>query len=186
MNNDISEDKQEMIEKVEKAYKTSEVATMLGLAVPTIRKYSQILESKGYNFLHGEATGQHKARLFLDKDIMVLRYLSDIRKKSNMKVEQAASVVVERFGKGDIQSVSPSDIRYNEDYNRRYMELKHLVEHQSELIESLIDKMEEQQEYINKRLEERDSILMESIDKVLKPQKKQGLFARLFSKTEDE
>lgn len=176
-------------EYIERAYQTSEVATMLDLAVPTVRKYSQILENKGYTFLRGKGTGQHQARLFIEKDIKALRYLKDIREKGNMTVDQATSIVIERFGKGAIQPIRSNDIQHIDDSDKRYNELKELMQQQSELIQGLTDKVDKQQEYINERLKERDRLLMQSINEMLDskkqieaPAEKKGFFSRLFNK----
>ena len=176
-------------EHIERAYQTSEVASMLGLAVPTIRKYSQILESKGYVFLKGKGTGQHQARLFIESDVTALRYLKDIREKSNMTVDQATSIVIERFGKGAIQPIRSNDIQHIDDSDKRYNELKELIQQQSELIQDLSDKVDKQQEHINERLKERDRLLMQSINEMLDskkqieaPTEKKGFFSRLFNK----
>lgn len=177
------------IEYTERAYTTSEVATMLDIAVPTVRKYSQSLESKGYTFLKGKGTGQHQARLFIESDVTALRYLKDIREKSNMTVDQATSIVIERFGKGAIQPIRSNDIQHNEQSDKRYNELKELIQQQNDLIQGLTDKVDKQQGYINERLKERDRILMQSINEMLDskkqieaPTEKKGFFARLFNK----
>lgn len=89
MKDDTKETIYSDVEYTERAYQTSEVAKMLDQTVPTIRKYSQTLESKGYVFLKGKGTGQHQARLYIEKDIAALRYLKDILEKSNMTVRSS-------------------------------------------------------------------------------------------------
>lgn len=169
----------------ERAYSTSEISKMIGIAVPTVRKYSQSLESKGYVFLKAKGTGKHQARLYLEKDVTALRYLKEIREKSNMKVEQATSVVIERLGKGSIQTVSGNDTTKLEPYNKQYGELKEIVKRQGELlhnqnemIKRMADKLDQQDTYINNKLDKiiEDNKLLEA------PTEERGFFARLFNK----
>src|SRR5699024_2723987 len=174
------------IEYTERAYTTSEVATMIGIAVPTVRKYAQSLESQGYMFIRTKGTGKHQARLFVEKDVTALRYLKDIREKSNMTVDQATSIVIERFGKGAIQSVRDNDAAKIQPYNKQYNELKDLIQQQNELIKDLADRLDQQQEYIESR--ERDRVLMQSLNEIMETKKqiatskKKCLFARVFNK----
>src|SRR5699024_7483054 len=160
-------------EYTEKAYYTSEVATMLDMAVPTIRKYAQTLERKGYVFLKTQNTKKQQSRLFVNKDITVLRYLKDIRSKGNTTVEQASSIVIERFGKGAIQGISGRDTDGIERYSKQYTndDIVKMMEKHNELIKGLTDKLDQQQQYIDKRLEERDKLLLDSMNKSLETQK---------------
>lgn len=177
----------------ERAYKTSEIATMIGIAVPTVRKYAQSLESKGYTFLRGQATGQHQARLFIEKDVMALRYLKDIREKSNITVEQATNIVAERFNEKAIPPIRSSDIQHSEQSDKQYSELKELVHKQNELIKGLAERLDQQQEYITNSIKERDRVLMQSLKEIMESkkqiataeteaEKKKGFFARVFGK----
>src|SRR5699024_6109127 len=133
MESDINSNTSSDIEYTEKAYTTSEVATMLDIAVPTVRKYAQTLEKAGYVFLKTKKTGKQQARLFVEKDIISLRYLIQIREKSNIRVNEAVDVVINKFGKGAIQGIMPSDTAEIEPYNKQYDELKGLMQQQSEV-----------------------------------------------------
>src|SRR5699024_1784156 len=115
------------IEYTERAYTTSEVATMIGIAVPTVRKYAQSLESQGYLFIRTKATGKHQASVFVEKDIKALRYLKYIREKSNMTVDKATSIVIEHIGKEAIQNVRDNDAAKIQPYNKQYNELTYLI-----------------------------------------------------------
>ncbi|OZU88722.1 hypothetical protein CIL03_10565 [Virgibacillus indicus] len=175
----------------EKAYSTSEIAVMLGIAVPTARKYARQMETSGYEILKSKSN----ARLFVEKDIMALRYLKELREKSNVTVEQAANIVLERFDTETIQTVTPSDTPDTKQYSKQYDELKELIVHQSERMEELHKIMEKQHEYIQFRLNERDKLLMKTITERLETQKliaaaeaeekeneKKSFFSRLFRK----
>jgi predicted transcriptional regulator len=191
--NDVAND----TEYTERAYQTSEVATMLDIAVPTVRKYAQSLESKGYVFIKGQGTGTHQARLFLEKDIMALRFLKEIREKNKITVDRATSIVIERFGKGTIQTVRSNDIPYGEHYGEQYMELKEIIFKLTEQLEKQqkhFDKrLDQQQEYFDKRLLERNQALAQVMNESLEARKqiaatkeenkqKKNFWGRIFNK----
>lgn len=189
MGNDTRGNSNNDIEYTERAYSTSEVATMIDIAVPTVRKYAQSLESQGYMFIRTKGTGKHQARLFVEKDVTALRYLKDVREKGNTTVEQATSIVIERFGKGAIQSIRGNDIAELQPYNEQYNELKELIHNQNDLIKGLTDRLDQQQEYIKNRIEERDKLLMKSLNEMMETKKQiataeenKGFFARLFNR----
>ncbi|MGD6831841.1 hypothetical protein ACQCT5_06735 [Sutcliffiella halmapala] len=59
----------------ERAYSTKEVAEEVGIATPTVRKYGQILERNGYEFLK-----DGDRRIFVESDITALVALRDTDK----------------------------------------------------------------------------------------------------------
>ena len=63
------------IQSNEQAFSSKEVAEELGIATPTVRKYSQILEKSGYEFLK-----DGDRRIFVQSDIEVLIALRDTDK----------------------------------------------------------------------------------------------------------
>ncbi|MEH7238975.1 hypothetical protein [Bacillus sp. JJ1562] len=63
------------IQPNERAFTTKEVAEKVGIATPTVRKYGQILEQNGYNFLK-----DGDRRIFVQSDIEVLIALRDTEK----------------------------------------------------------------------------------------------------------
>lgn len=189
MANDTKGDLKNDIGYTEKAYQTSEVAIMLDIAVPTVRKYAQNLERKGYTFIKTKGTGMHQARLFVEKDIMALRYLKDVREQSNLTVDRATSIVIDRFGRGSIQSVSGNDTLLHLQHDKQYTELKELMHRQTEMIGDLSKRLDKQQDYISRRLEERDRLLIQTLRESLETKKqtalptfKKNFFSRLFSK----
>src|SRR5690606_25044153 len=99
----------------------------------------------------------------------------------------------------DKHSTYPNAINNVDSSNRSdiqddIQELKEIVLKQNELIKVLTDKMDQQQEYIKNSLNERDKILMRTINELLEnrkqiaaaheeeKEKKKGFFARLFEK----
>ncbi|RBW67286.1 DUF3967 domain-containing protein [Bacillus taeanensis] len=167
-------------ETTEKAYTTKDIALMIDIAEPTVRKYAQTLEKAGYQFIKGE----NGNRIFIENDAMVIRHLKELRKKTNISVEQAANVVVSKHEKKPIQGVSLPDIPQNPQYDERYEQLEKKIDQQNEMIEKLITTLEE-------RDKKRDEMLMQHIREVQETKKllleessesKKGFFAKLFGK----
>ncbi len=73
------------IQANERAFSSKEVAEELGIATPTVRKYGQILERNGYEFLK-----DGDRRIFVQSDIRVLIALRD----SEKPLEDAAKDLV--------------------------------------------------------------------------------------------
>ncbi|MCM3569929.1 hypothetical protein [Neobacillus mesonae] len=63
------------IQPNEQAFSTKEVAEEVGIATPTVRKYSQILERNGYEFLK-----DGDRRIFVQSDVLALKALRDTDK----------------------------------------------------------------------------------------------------------
>lgn len=63
------------IQPNERAYSTKEVAEEVGIATPTVRKYGQILERNGYEFLK-----DGDRRIFVESDVKALVALRDTDK----------------------------------------------------------------------------------------------------------
>ena len=93
------------IQSTERAYSTKEVAETVGIATPTVRKYSQILEKSGYEFLK-----DGDRRIFVQSDIEVLIALRDTDKPLS---DTAEDIVLTTRGKiSRFQSNRYSDTRY--------------------------------------------------------------------------
>lgn len=75
------------IQPNEQAYSSKEVAEKVGIATPTVRKYGQILEQNGYEFLK-----DGDRRIFVHSDIEVLIALRDTDKS----LEDTAKDLVEQ------------------------------------------------------------------------------------------
>lgn len=167
-------------------YSSGDVATMIGIGATTVRKYALQLEKEGYHF----SRSSNNARLFTSEDIMAVRYLKELREKTNITVEQAAAIVCEKFApRNDSLSQEKIDKKSNDqDFN----ELKQLIHQQNELLENLVQLLNRQQQYIDDQLMIRDRSLMHSINEKLEAQKlaaateeaeiteKQSLFSKVF------
>jgi len=72
------------IQPFERSYTSKEVAEEAGIATPTVRKYGQILERSGYEFLK-----EGDRRIFVQSDIEALIALRD----SDMPLDDTAKVI---------------------------------------------------------------------------------------------
>lgn len=59
-----------------KEYTTKDIANIVGIATPTVRKFAQILEKNGYNFMKNDKGN----RIFFDSDIA---FFQEIKERSN-------------------------------------------------------------------------------------------------------
>ena len=152
-------------------YTTNQVATMDGIAVPTVRKYSQHLESKGYVFQKSNNTGRRRKRMFIEKDIEALKHLKKLRNENNMTVEDATNAVIKKFsskaiqGHNDIEKQSDTDNQYTEQFDKLKKQIYHqtyLITKQNEIIRELADKINHQQIRLNEGLERIDDSLSDS------------------------
>jgi DNA-binding transcriptional MerR regulator len=166
-----------------KVYTTKEIATLLDMAISTVRKYAQHLEKSGYIFNKTAS----KARIFSENDIMVFRYLKDLRDKTNITVEQATSIVIERFGKDEAASTAaldnpPTDIPYETQYNEMEMKLNKQAE-QIKALSARLDKAEKQSDRRYKLLLDNMKKLLHPLKALLQENKKRtSWISRIFGK----
>lgn len=168
----------------------SDVATLLGIKESTLRKYALILQDAGYQF----NTNDKGQRAYFDRDVTVLRRLIDIKKSPDMTLEQSANAVMAWLEQSNVSLRVMTDNKEKERYDSDIKELREVIAQQSKLLEELVKKMDQQQKYIDTRLEERDRLLMESIREsqeerkallqiaAAQEEKKKGLFSRLFGR----
>ncbi|MGM0838363.1 MAG: hypothetical protein ACQEV7_19715 [Bacillota bacterium] len=76
----------------ERAYSTKEVAEEVGIATPTVRKYGQILERNGYEFLK-----DGDRRIFVESDITALVALRDTDKPLDTTARDIVEQQLERL-----------------------------------------------------------------------------------------
>ncbi|MCM3620206.1 hypothetical protein M3936_21855 [Sutcliffiella horikoshii] len=80
------------IQQNERAYSTKEVAEEVGIATPTVRKYGQILERNGYEFLK-----DGDRRIFVETDIEALIALRDTDKPLDSTARDLVDLQKERL-----------------------------------------------------------------------------------------
>ena len=88
------------IQPNERAYSTKEVAEEVGIATPTVRKYGQILERNGYEFLK-----DGDRRIFVESDVKALVALRDTDKP----LDSTARDIVEQQ-KERLENTAQTDI----------------------------------------------------------------------------
>lgn len=151
MTNDINEDKILMA--------PGDVCTLLSIKESTLRKYALILQDAGYHF-HTNSKGQ---RGYFDRDVTVLRRFLDIKKAPDMTLEQSANAVMSWLEQSNVSLRVIDKDNENNRYNDDMKFMKETIEQQNILLQKLVEKIDQQQKYIDRRLEERDNKLMESL-----------------------
>lgn len=167
-----------------KVYSPSDIAELLDVKPATLRKYSIMLEDKGYKIQRNS----QNHRYYLDKDIITLRRIITAR-KSGITLEEAINGIVRIE---DDSTYTNAINNANEQDSNDIQELKEIVHKQNELLEQVITRLDEQQKYIDGSLKERDKALMQTMNDILESKKqietadkeenKKSFFARLFSK----
>lgn len=166
----------------------ADVYNILGLKYSTFRKYVGLLQKAGYEF-YENSQGR---KGYFNKDVIVLKRFLELKENNDITVEEAAKQVVSWSKES---GVSLTDTRKNEEgnpYDSDIKELKEIIykQHQaflkqSEMVQELMNKVDQQQRYINDRLEERDRKLEQHFSAIAatnEEENKKGLFQRLFGK----
>lgn len=178
-----------MDNKKEMIYSPGELAQLLKVKESTLRKYSLVLQKEGYNFYKNDKG--HRA--YFDKDVIVFRKFIDFSKSPDMTLERSANAVMAWVNSQDVSHSDTTDItekeRYNISYNELLQSFNSYKDQQEKFNQELLNKLQQQHEYIEKRLNERDSSLMTAIREIQEqkqlaaaqePEKKKGFLARLF------
>lgn len=162
----------------EYVFSSREVAEAIGVTTSTIRKYSMTLESNEYDILRDE----HKRRMYTDADVTLLRAMLKYT-RNGLSVDSAANAAIGETADKQVLTQSKQGFDDNE-----IQELKDMVRRQNDMISQLSSRLDEQE----KRREERDQALMQSINESLETQKqlaasekKKGFFAKLFGKGDE-
>ncbi|MEH7440489.1 DUF3967 domain-containing protein [Neobacillus drentensis] len=168
-----------------------DVCTLLQVKESTLRKYALLLQDAGYHF----ATNDKGQRAYYNRDVITLKKLLEIKSSPNMTLEQSVNAVMTWIKQSGVSLPATEIQRHNESYNDDIKELREIINQQNILLQKLIEKMDQQQKYIDERLEQRDRTLIESLreSQEVKQQllqiaaaheeeKKKGFIARLFGR----
>lgn len=173
-----------------KPYWSKEIADMLGIGTSTLRKWCLILERNGYRFLRDE----HDRRAYTEHDAIALRKLKDLTEHRGMTLDNASIVVIETLNRDKSQTVTlsatPGTKRANERHDEIMAKLESVIEEQKAFNKVLLDRLNQQQEYIDERLNKRDELLMKTLREELETRKqlaaaseeKSRFWSRLFGK----
>lgn len=96
------------IQPFERSFTSKEVAEEAGIATPTVRKYGQILERNGYEFLK-----EGDRRIFVQTDIEALIALRDTDKPLDQTAKDLAEQQIER-----LEEIKETDIAVSDTYNK--------------------------------------------------------------------
>lgn len=154
-------------QQIQAVYSSSDIAVTLKIQESTVRKYCLILEKNGYEFLKNE--NGHRA--FFDADSIVLKKFIELKNGSDMTLEQAAKSVVAWKNGTDITEGDTEDSRYVARYSGLLEEFTSFKENQEKFNQELLKQLQQQQEYIGNKLEERDQKLMLALKETMETKK---------------
>jgi DNA-binding transcriptional MerR regulator len=157
-----------------KEYSTKDIANIVGIATPTVRKYSQALEKAGYTFIKND----QGFRIFTDKDIQIFERMKEMSNDTGMPVDRIASMLVNEQKnevsdpiriESEVATPLENELKIidESDIDRIDRQYEALLKEIQELKQMLIA----QQKYIDERLNKRDEMLLKSI-RALQEQKR--------------
>ncbi|OIK14386.1 hypothetical protein BIV60_11660 [Bacillus sp. MUM 116] len=115
------------IQPNERAFTSKEVAEEVGIATPTVRKYGQILERNGYEFLK-----DGDRRIFVQSDIEALIALRDTKKPLDDTAKDLVSQQNERLEGNNTTGIAVSDT---------YRDLPHDPNQLKEMLRFLVNEL---------------------------------------------
>lgn len=140
-------------------YSSKEITANLDIGDSTLRKWCLALEEQNYNFIR---TDQNK-RLFTEKDLFVLTQFKHLVQDKNLSINNAATVIAAKYSNDGVFSneTEIEQLPSSPFENETLKELKAEIEQLKELNRLLLQRLEEQHKYIEKRLDQRDDLLMQ-------------------------
>lgn len=139
----------------EKYYSSKEVADRLSIQPVTVRKYSQLLEDKGYIFNRDEKDW----RKYTENDLQALKHLINL-KSDGKSVEECVEVVANLYH-SNLSILSTDTTLQGEN------PLKEFMERQLEFNKKVLERLDQQEQ----RQAERDKNLMIALNQSLETQK---------------
>lgn len=133
---------------MKKTYSSKDVAKRLSIEPVTVRKYSQMLEDKGYSF----KKDNNNWRQYSEDDIVYLEYISNMKsmgKSLHESIQHIASLYHAKM------SIRKPDIPLQE----KEKQLMDFIKNQQEFNRKILERLEAQE----KRQEERDINLMNAL-----------------------
>jgi hypothetical protein len=153
-------------------YNSSDVAVLLKIQESTLRKYCLLLEEQGYKFLKND----QGHRSFFDKDVIVLRKITEIKKHPDMTLKQSVSAVIAWIKESHVSEDDITDITENDHHNARdnyqvIHQMEEFIKQQEAFNKELLNRLDQQQKYIEDSLERRDKTLMQNIREMAEARK---------------
>jgi DNA-binding transcriptional MerR regulator len=185
-----------------KEYSTKDIANIVSIAAPTVRKYAQVLEKAGYVFTKNE----NGFRVFTDSDIEIFEQMKSMSNESGMNVERIALILVNQrkqkesdtiqsklesatlveneAKKAEISDIERDSIRY-EALMKEIQELKQIVVSQQRYIDERLSRIEKRSEERDRRwmeyVREQQQAKLETSTSTEDKKKRRGILKRLFS-----
>lgn len=162
-------------ESTETRYYTSkETCNAFDISGSTLRKWCISLEKNGYEF----ARGEQNRRLFSDKDREALEYFRELIQVNKMSLENASIIIAARFKEARSSTGTPSVREEKKDSTDRadhqvIEKLNEHIEKQEQFNQELIKRLDEQNKYINERLDKRDQSLTETMNQLMEQRKEE-------------
>lgn len=148
------------MEVTEKPISPKDVHISLGIGDSTLRKWCLALESQEYIFSRTD----NNRRIFFEKDLVVLRHFRNLVQVQNFSIENAAIIVVSRYKEeASLEKNSENSVLALRDSTEIINKLMGHIEQQEEFNQQLLRRMDEQQKYLDERLNKRDELLLQSI-----------------------
>lgn len=116
-------------------YTLNGISKLLEIDESTVKKWCLVLENNGYKFLKTE----NKKRLYVERDIIVLRYLRELVKTENMPLDTATAVLSSKIT-SNMFSLTPTNLHGNEEKNSSPLR-------SNEAIKQLLKNIEKQNDF---------------------------------------
>lgn len=161
----------------ERYYPSKELCARLDISDSTLRKWCIALEKQNYSFTRTE----QNRRLFVEQDLEVLDYLKELIQNRKMSLENASIIVESRFCDVRSSTGTPSVPPVPGSNDKEVIGLLNThIEKQEQLNQELLKRLDEQSQYINKRLNQqderlakRDESLMGTMNQLMEQRKEQ-------------
>lgn len=158
---------QDGIHGQEKTYWTKDISDNLSIGTSTLRKWCLLLEENGYLFLRDE----HGRRAYTEHDAIALRKFKELTTEKAMSLENASIAVISAFKRAQNDDITLSATqqfpRPDERYKMLENKFEEYAEQQKAFNQALLERLDEQQEYIENSLKVRDERLMQTLNEVL-------------------
>ena len=153
------------MKQVDSPMSSKEVIEQIEIADSTLRKWCLALEEQNYNFVR---TAQNK-RMFSERDLFVLSQFKVLVQTKNLSISNAAEIIAVKYS-GDILLPNETEeeqavalVENNPFFIETLKELKTEMEQLKDMNRLLLAKLDEQQKYIDERLDKRDQMLLDTM-----------------------
>lgn len=178
---------------------SKEVALKLDINASTLRQWCLAMEKEGYEFQRNDK----EQRIFYDRDINLLFELQNLIEKTRNREDAIKQIVSRSKSVDNAKKLLSVNENERDNITISKVDLEELIqkavdkttEQQNKLVLQLMERIDQQQKYIDERLEQRDQNLLEALREsqetkqqllqiaaAHEEEQKKGFFARLFGK----